>query len=768
MFATLRVLVALAAVSICHAVPAAVTRNDIDRFLQTDPHTYDPKDRSDEVLDILIAYLPDRGFDAAVEKLAKKWQLPRAVAAQVAEAELRASLDEEYEPLYLAALDRAAGSGRVWDVLLARLSKDAACDYPGIAERYFAQQGMPEHFLRSTDWNCAAWVEKLPMPYADAPLAHWRWMQLLEYDDPFGQAAAGARLVELLETADAQAWQEELISALRHHWSQLASAGLISSVLRETGAVDKSLLDRALDRSYTPRATIEGIDIRYNKTQWLRNQMTLALLVADRRAEAESWFGNPPALAPRKDGHDREAFDESVFGDPDRDTVELIRRVLVPPAVDPFDLFIGRGDHGLLWSVGTDTPVSARATASFFAAQGYADLGGDLRENLCEARRRQLARKQELKLPQRLQALRAHYLAAYEKEWFASGLCAPPHGVQANVVPARADYIEKPLPPHLRTIRTHEADDEAELPSCIENVTTVRCDTNGEHWAAIAISNELDPTGEVGQGGYWLYLSPDRGRSWDHPLYLGLQQFQPYVVPRASRLPILHGSQLQLEVQVREIDIASITFPPVGLRTLREADDLYIERSLEDLARDSDRDGLTDLLEDKLRTDPHRADTDGDGLDDGSDTLPGVSLKAETRENSAVIARVVEHLLGYDDGAIRIGIAGADKAGVRDALFASLPSSARSPRVTFLLADKALFAGLLLPSPVVVLDATDLAYLDARYGLHYPIHFPSPWFNKARTKAVVQWSAGWVGGTLFFTKEPNGAWKSEVVKSWIT
>jgi hypothetical protein len=75
---------------------------------------------------------------------------------------------------------------------------------------------------------------------------------------------------------------------------------------------------------------------------------------------------------------------------------------------------------------------------------------------------------------------------------------------------------------------------------------------------------------------------------------------------------------------------------------------------------------------------------------------------------------------------------------------------------------------LLLPSPVVVLDATDLAYLDARYGLHYPIHFPSPWFNKARTKAVVQWSAGWVGGTLFFTKEPNGAWKSEVVKSWIT
>jgi hypothetical protein len=64
-------------------------------------------------------------------------------------------------------------------------------------------------------------------------------------------------------------------------------------------------------------------------------------------------------------------------------------------------------------------------------------------------------------------------------------------------------------------------------------------------------------------------------------------------------------------------------------------------------------------------------------------------------------------------------------------------------RVTFLRADKAMFAGLLLPSAVVVLDSADLAYLNARYGIHYPVRFPAPWFNKARTKAVVHWDAGW-------------------------
>jgi hypothetical protein len=223
---------------------------------------------------------------------------------------------------------------------------------------------------------------------------------------------------------------------------------------------------------------------------------------------------------------------------------------------------------------------------------------------------------------------------------------------------------------------------------------------------------------------------------------------------------------LQLEVQVRELDPESITFPPVALSSKREANDLYIERSLDDIARDSDRDGLTDLLEDKLRTDPRSADTDGDGLDDASDTLPSVSLKAPPRSDADVIARVFEHILGYEAGAIQLGVNADRQADVFGDLLGSPSKSARG--VTFLRADKDMFTGLLLPSPIVVLDAADLAYLNARYGIHYPVRFPSPWFNKARTQAVVHWSAGWTGGTLFFTKQADGSWKVEEVERWIT
>lgn len=767
MAATLRVLIALMVLSMCFAAPAAVTRQDVDRFLKTEPGTYEPKNRSDEVLDILIAHLPAPGFEAAAEKLAKKWRLPRAVAMLIAEAELRAQIwnggpnaPHEHEIIYLAALDLAPDSERLWDALLDRLSGDGTCLYPGIAERYFARPGVAERFLRSTDLRCPSWVTKLPAPYVDAPLANWRMAQVLAGDDPFGSAAASARLIQHLQAASTGVGQAQLVSALRHHWSHLAHAGLLSSLLRETDAVESSLLVRALDPRHAPAAAIERVDVRYTETHWLRDQVTLALIVADRRNEAAAWFGNPQPFAPRKP----ERWDQAAFGDADRDRTEFIRRVLAPPDIDPFDLFIGKGTHGLLWSVGSETAISERATAAFFATQGHANIGRELHESMCESRTSDLAVQQPFELPPRLQELRDQYVAAFRQEWFGSGLCEPPPSGLPGVARSRADYIEKPVPVELRTRRTQD-DDGAPPPACIERINVVRCDTSGERWAAISLSPDVDPTGEIGQGGYWLHVSPDRGATWTRPLYLGLQQFQPYVVPSSSRLPLLNGSLLQLEVQVRDLDEDSITFPPVGLLFERELDDVYIERSLDELARDLDRDGLTDVLEDKLRTDPRNADTDGDGLDDAIDTLPGVSLKSPPRQDAEVVARIFEHVLGYDAGAIRLGVATDGKANFPGTM---LPSPTRSMSVTFLRADKAMFAGLLLPAAVVVLDPADLAYLNARYGIHYPVRFPAPWFNKARTKAVVRWNAGWVGGTLFFSKQPNGTWKSEVVESWIT
>jgi hypothetical protein len=778
MSAALRVLVAFVALALGHGAPAAVNSDDVARFLDDQPRFYGPRSASDEVLEILVAQLPKSGFDGAADALAKKWRLPRAAAALAAEAELKAHLARStpsgdptaYVPIYLAALDLAPTSTPLRDAFLERLDADGTCNYAGAAERYFALPDSVEPFLRSRN-ECSSWMTKLPAAYVDAPLALYRLANSLEYYDPLGRAAASARLLELLRRADAPGGEAELVSALRWHWDHLVEAGLASSLLREAADLDQDVVARALDPGYAPRARIDQVDIGYERTTVLRDQFVVALLSADRRQDAAAWFGTPKEntrSSRPEDPRQRAGQGPYVFGDPARDRTELIRNLLAPPAVDPFDLFIGDGVSGLVWTAGTGTPVVERATADFFAAQGYAEISKKMRANLCEARADALGREAEGGLPPRVQELRAQYVAEFKQEWFASGLCTQQPVAQSEVARAALDYIERPMPENLRTVRPKESadDEEAAQPTCIENVVVVRCDTSGERWAAISISADVDPTGEIGAGGYWLHLSHDRGATWDRPIYLGLQQFQPYVLPGTSRLPMLSGSMLQLEVQVRELDPASISFPPVGLRSKREADDLYIERSLDDLARDSDHDGLTDLLEDKLRSNPLSVDTDSDGLDDASDPLPGISLKAAPPADADVIARIFEHILGYDAGAIRLGVASDEN----NDLFALLKHGpdGRSARVTFLRADKSLFGGLLLPAPVVVLDPQDLDYLNARYGIHLPVHFPAPWFNKSRTQAVVHWSAGWTGGTLLFTKQAGGGWKMEEVERWIT
>ncbi len=56
------------------------------------------------------------------------------------------------------------------------------------------------------------------------------------------------------------------------------------------------------------------------------------------------------------------------------------------------------------------------------------------------------------------------------------------------------------------------------------------------------------------------------------------------------------------------------------------------------LLKDSDGDGLSNVAERRLQTDPNKADTDGDGIDDQLDLWPNVGRKAETDEEKALEA----------------------------------------------------------------------------------------------------------------------------------
>ncbi len=767
------------------ASQATVSAQDVSAFLAKKPAVYgEPTAPSEKVLTILLKNLPKPGFKAAVHELAQSWHIREDAAALIAEAQLRIEtiVEEmrESEPLpgglrnyYRRAVELEPDSAEVWTAAM-----ESRCDDDVLRERYFRRPDALRRFLTSGTESCGSWLLPLAATSKLSPLGHWRLVELFDSGGvETERLAVRQELIAQLHSAGYSPASPELLYLLRAQWLDLATVGLGDEILKQADALDARTLAAVLDEEKGGTAKIEGIAIvaegdARKQVHDLQVSWLLALKLANRGDEATQWRERLHFTRPNAATEKAGKFSNHVFATPHGDADEFVYQVLAPVTdADPFDLFIADGISGLWWSVGNDDPLSMRATLRSLDERRYGDIARDMHEQLCQPPYTGAIGGQ---FPVYLEASRSAFRAAIQAQRQASGCAATPAKEIPTVARSQADYVEKPLPSELWTLRRpsrrhhedeEEGDDESAALQCVPDRHVVRCDQTGSAWAAISISGDLDPTGEIGGGGYWLHLSQDAGRHWQPPIYLGLQEMQPYVVSPTSKLPLIHGTTLQMEVQVRELDPASITFPPVGLRSLREADDLYIERELGDLTQDSDGDGLSDIVEDKLRTDPRSADTDHDGLDDDIDPLPQVSVRESPDADAGVVTALLAKVAGYDAAAIRTGMVDARQ---RNDVFAGLSRWSRSPsaRVMYLKADAALFKGLMVPDKLILLTDKDVAYLNARYGVHYPLGFPL-WFNRDHTRAVSNWSAGWVGGTLLFTRQDK-TWTTTVVEQWIT
>jgi hypothetical protein len=443
---------------------------------------------------------------------------------------------------------------------------------------------------------------------------------------------------------------------------------------------------------------------------------------------------------------------------------------------DAYDIFV---NHGYLSEPPLSSAQGRELAIAYLTRHAYPELAAYVRQLPCEEGSGGTPASWDA-FPADFQALRSD-LGQQLADAAASPGCAPDrrevdreaagHARSELHVPAALRWTgqrESPLiPPRARR--------------ALKAFNVVRYSRTGPRAAAISLSQDVDPVGEVSGGGYWLHLSDDGGRSWRTPLYLGLQQYFPYVVVARSRLPLLRERVLQIEVEVRELDPGSITFPPVGLQARRTARNVYIELPLDDIERDSDGDGLTDLLEERLLTDPHQRDTDHDGLDDAVDPLPQVPANVPPTVDLDVMRMTLQAVLGYQGSAVMVGppvgrgeplpsleetLARGVQRPPSPAGTAALPGS-RHRGVLYLQADAALFRGLTLPDRVVIVTPEQARALRRGHGVFYPIEL-NAWFNHAGTRAFVLWSAGWTGGAMKFERK-DGRWQPpERTSDWIT
>ncbi len=296
----------------------------------------------------------------------------------------------------------------------------------------------------------------------------------------------------------------------------------------------------------------------------------------------------------------------------------------------------------------------------------------------------------------------------------------------------------------------------------LAEVAVVALSPPAERMFVVSVSQDIDSRGEVSAGGYWLRLSSDRGQTWRGPFYLGFAHQFPYVVLARSRVPAFDGERIQLEVERREVDVSTISFPPTGLRATSVKRNLLLSIDVAAVERDSDADGLTDLLEEKLALDPLSSDTDGDEIPDGSDPLP---LQARTAAESSDSVEVLAAALPY----LFRGV-----APVQQTASAGAAASSMSPQQRPFASARTLFvSGTSVPLPhaagvrAIAFSPRLFELYRQKFGATFPVDFPDIAFDRDRRRALIRYDFGWRGGSLIAEKK-DGTWRITVRERWIT
>jgi hypothetical protein len=304
----------------------------------------------------------------------------------------------------------------------------------------------------------------------------------------------------------------------------------------------------------------------------------------------------------------------------------------------------------------------------------------------------------------------------------------------AGVVPLSAEAI---------ALRSSAAEAQVRLPAELaERFQVVRTERSGRR--AVVIASSLD----YGSG-YWVILSSDGGTTWSQPYFAGVELGRNYTVREASDLPLLAGDHLHVEVERQDAEPAADSSaasdaPPEG-RPGRIVQGIYLDIPLATLERDSDGDGLTDLAEERLVTDPADPDTDHDGVPDGVDTLPQVaSEKAPSPESRAFAALFTA--MRWDE-----------RFGGRPA-----PLDAHTQ---FWIADRQLFTALHLQSRMVVLTPEELDLAEEKLGRVFVRSIEIFVLDHAKRRGFAIWTSQVMGET-YRLELVDSQWQVTRVDSW--
>lgn len=613
---------------------------------------------------------------------------------------------------------RGAGAAR-WIAMVERLAPDLPVVPQRLVELAPVEPWSGESLLFA--------VERDPKLLLDAVLAErgeGDAALLPSYDAALGQLLAKATPAKTAQAVD----------VANAKLSVLLGAGLAPQAVSAFQALPETVREGVISRETPERAKYGRTEMNEGGPQLALNLGAAFLLTGDREMAASLFY--------RAVGRTRETAQRHEDNRPG-----LLEAALKPER-DPFEVLIF-GASGPLWT-----------QVALVAARDYPEFTARLVGT--DARERRYSREDDDPVEGRrvhaaTQAFDAQVAALSDelrKKAESDTAPAPaPDALSAKLrqlldAPARRPCTERP-------VRPEAAKGWTSLPAEASGFFSLAAAKKDRDAVAVYASQRLDPTGEVSRGGYWFARSLDGGAKWSRPTYLGLREMRPYQLS-ADALPRFEGESLVLTATVREIDEDKITFPPIRLPAKRESGPVELVCPLAELEKDRDGDGLSDLVEERIVTDPENADTDGDGIRDGQDPLPQVPADGKPSLRGVLLFRALTERPPHPGI-----IVGPFESAVGPSELAD------DARTVFLSTDRESLAGTASENRTIVLSEEELALASKKFGAFYPRHAPFVATNHAGTIAFVQWSTGWSGGEYLLRKRSDG-WHVEVISSWIT
>lgn len=726
---------------------AGVTPAQLAAFLEHEPSSFETD--LQQIHRLVRAAPTDAALDKASTALAMQWNIPKSAARDLIAAVIS---DESSLPDYRAAAreaarhfqaaqDAAPDSEPVWRLAFGFWRSQAGCGDTALRDRALQKRFALRSGLVFED--CRNWLPELHRRNPEDIPTRFALAAYLEDVDLPSALAVSRALLDSLDVPGVRITREQRLTAVRHHWGLLSAAGLGSELLEDAAARSPQEIRELLTFENRQIGFPGGGSIHQRSVEGLghraRAGWLFALIAAGRLDEARAA--------------------DALFGD------ELSRDVLRgKPAGDLFTQYVGDGDEnpGRLGRAHEAGAVAMRQVVRFLDANRFPSAARSLASHACRhPEDHHHVIPPDDRMPPAFARLRQRYAQMMVATDVAAG-CVVAGAATAAISSRLPDYPELPLSDAEKALPLRPALQlQLPLPPSFQ---PVRVEREGNDILAVCLSGAADAGGEVTRGGYWLVRSPDDGKTWAQPLYLGFQDLHPYVVKPEGKLALRAGDTLRLEVDVEELDPESITFPPIMLRSRRQAHDLYITIPFATLEKDGDADGFPDLLEQRLHLDPEDADSDDDGMPDALDPFPQVSAHATPGPLAPIVLDLLGKLAGYERAGI---VEPLRKGGGGDAWLARQRSSPGSLLFTLIEGDATLFQGLRVDGQVIVFDDAQLAELRARYGAFFPLSFPDILVSPEGDRAMVSWSAGWTGGSFLY-RRVNGKWRAKPLSQWIT